>query len=444
MNYSQTIEYLYNTLPMYSRVGAKAIKPDLRKTGELCRYLANPEKKFKCIHIAGTNGKGSVSHMLAAIFQEQGFKTGLYTSPHLRDFRERIRINGKVITRKAVIDFMNRTRDISGTLRPSFFELTFGMAMDYFAREKVDIAIIETGLGGRLDSTNVVTPELSVITNIGWDHMDILGDTLEKIASEKAGIIKRNVPVVIGESLPETRNVFLVKAKEMKAPVYFAQENFEIVSEHWKRWLQLGIKQKSAHTIIPVNLDLKGVYQKNNILTVLQSVEVLKKKFALNQALILNALSKVTSLTGLQGRWQILRKKPTVILDVAHNTDGIRQVIQQLSAMKFEKLHIITGMVKDKDVSAVLSLWPNEASYYFTNAHIPRALPAVDLKDKASAFGLKGDSFPDVNLAIDEAFRSSGIQDLILVCGSVFVVGEVDVKKVKHLQHPSRFTKPLD
>jgi dihydrofolate synthase / folylpolyglutamate synthase len=432
MTYQQTIDYLFSKLPMFSRVGAAAYKEDLHNSIALCNALDNPQTKFKSVHIAGTNGKGSTSHMLAAMLQQAGYKTGLYTSPHLKDFRERIKINGRMIEEDFVIDFAARTKQITAQIEPSFFELTMAMAFDYFAQQKVDIAIIETGLGGRLDSTNIITPILSVITNIGYDHVNILGDTLEKIAAEKAGIIKANIPVVIGEYLTETKPVFIGKAAQCNSPVYFAQQEYAIdnivVSA---QTLQCSITD--IHQTVKENftLDLNGIYQTKNLRTVLLAEKILLQKgFIISAEAEKFALASTKKLTGLHGRWDVIAENPTVVLDVAHNEDGIKQVLQQLqfirqTRIKKTAVHFVTGMVKDKEVSKVLSLLPADAAYYFTNAHIPRALPAEELKLKATAFNLKGDCFDDVNDAIAAAKKNAVYEDLIIVCGSVFLVGEV-------------------
>jgi dihydrofolate synthase/folylpolyglutamate synthase len=389
--------------------------------------LGNPQNKIKTIHIAGTNGKGSTSHMLAAIFQKNNYKTGLYTSPHLKDFRERIKINGNMVSKDFVIDFVEKTKNISDEIKPSFFELTFVMALDYFAQQKVDVAIIETGLGGRLDSTNVITPLLSVITNIGFDHMDILGNTLDKIAFEKAGIIKPSIPAVIGESTPETKPVFEKKAKETGSPLYFAEEKFEIISTDYELdYLEIETADKESQEKNSFQLDLSGLYQQKNLLTVLTAVELLKNNFSLDKEKIRSALSKVKLLTGLHGRWEIIHQKPTVALDVAHNEDGIRQLIQQIDQSKFDQLHIVFGMVKDKDIEKVLCQLPKHAKYYFTKAQIPRALPEDKLQQKALHHQLAGQTFRDVNKALKSAISHSKENDLVIVCGSVFVVGEVE------------------
>ena len=366
--------------------------------------------------------------MLAAIFQEHGYKTGLYTSPHLKDFRERIKVDGSMIPESFIIDFVEKTKAISEEINPSFFELTFVMALDYFAQQKVEVAIIETGLGGRLDSTNVITPILSVITNIGLDHMDILGDTLAKIAYEKAGIIKQNIPAVIGEFLPETKMIFQNKAKETNSPLFFAQEKFEINSTHYDiEYLEIEITGKEKEEKKKYYSDLNGLYQEKNLLTVLMAIQVLKNYFPLNEETIKSALSKVKALTGLHGRWEVLQQNPIVVLDVAHNEDGIRQLVIQINQSKFDQLHIIFGMVKDKDPDKVLNQLPQKAKYYFTKAQIPRALPQDELLQKASQYQLKGDSYPDVNKALKAALDIASEKDLVIVCGSVFVVGEVEL-----------------
>lgn len=411
---------------MFTRIGAKAFKPHLKNTEDICNFLGHPEQQIKMIHIAGTNGKGSVSHMLAAIFQQCGYKTGLYTSPHLKDFRERIKVNGQMIDKKSVSAFVKKTKAISEKIRPSFFELTFGMALDYFARQKVEIAIIETGLGGRLDSTNVITPILSVITNIGWDHMDILGNTLKKIAHEKAGIIKKKIPVIIGESLPDTKKVFTDRASKLQAPIFFAQQKLKIVTAQYShQYLKVIIKDRRGLTTKYLS-DLNGAYQQNNILTVLTCIPILQKDFHLPQRKIKLALENVKKITSLGGRWEILSQNPLVALDVAHNEDGMHQLLRQLKNCTYNQLHIVIGMVKDKDISKVIAQLPKEAHYYFTQAQLPRALPSIDLKKMGEAFSLQGASFLKVNDAVKKARDSALPNDLILVCGSVFVVGEVN------------------
>jgi dihydrofolate synthase/folylpolyglutamate synthase len=427
MTYQESIKYLYNTLPMFSRIGASAIKTGLDNTIALCEALGNPHKKFKSIHIAGTNGKGSVSHMLAAVMQTAGYKTGLYTSPHLKDFRERIKINGALCDEQFVIDFTTRMQPLIETLQPSFFELTVAMAFEYFALQQVDVAIIETGLGGRLDSTNVISPELSVITNIGWDHMNILGNTLELIASEKAGIIKPNTPVVIGEALPETKPVFINAAQVNNAPIIFAQEKKYVTEWHY---VPHNISITLCDTITDARntyaLDLTGIYQTKNIVTLATAVHQLQLlKWSITDKHLTTALAHVKHLTGLHGRWELLQENPAIIADVAHNIDGMLQVKEQLEYCTFNKLHIVIGMVKDKDVESVLKLLPTYATYYFTKAQIPRAMHEDELAAKALALGLQGNAYAHVQNALNEAKQHAHIADMILVCGSVFVVGEV-------------------
>jgi dihydrofolate synthase / folylpolyglutamate synthase len=430
MNYQQTIEYLYQHLPMFSRIGAAAYKKDLHNTIALCDALNNPQKKFKSIHIAGTNGKGSTSHMLAAMLQQAGYKTGLYTSPHLKDFKERIKINGEMISGDFVVQFVEQTKTLSESIEPSFFELTVAMAFEYFAQQQVDIAVIETGLGGRLDSTNVITPILSIITNIGYDHMNILGNTLEEIAMEKAGIIKPNVPVVIGEYLAETKNIFINKAKECNSQIHFAQEEYKAFNvASTTQTLRCDVKNATHNIIENFTLDLNGLYQTKNLCTVLCAEGILMEQgFAIKNEAEKFALANTKKLTGLHGRWDVIAENPTIVLDVAHNEDGIRQILKQLSTGNTPiRNHFVLGMVKDKEVEKVLSLLPADATYYFTNAHIPRALPAQELQSKAAAFNLQGNIYTDVNAAIAAAKQRATAIDLIIVCGSVFLVGEVIV-----------------
>lgn len=411
---------------MFSRMGAAAIKKDLTNTLALCDSLNNPQHQFKSIHIAGTNGKGSVSHMLAAILQTAGYKTGLYTSPHLKDFRERIKVNGEMVSEDFVVDFTQRIQPEIDRIEPSFFEITVAMAFEYFAEQRVDVAVIETGLGGRLDSTNIITPDLSIITNIGWDHMNLLGNTLETIAFEKAGIIKKQVPVVIGEFVPETKPVFLQKAQEQHSEIVFAQDEMHVVSAFHQKLMEVTVAFKSDQTK-KYTLDLTGTYQQKNLLTVLTSVEQLRKLgYCITDQQLATALQQVQSLTGLHGRWELIHEHPSVILDVGHNEDGIQQVLLQLQQMNYHKLHWIIGMVKDKEIDKVLHLLPTDAHYYFTKAQIPRALPENELKAKAAEKRLSGDAYSNVNVALAQALTYASKDDLILVCGSVFLVGEVE------------------
>ncbi len=428
MNYQQTIDYLFTRLPMFSRIGAAAYKADLTNTVKLCESLGSPQTKFKTIHVAGTNGKGSVSHMLAAILQIAGYKTGLYTSPHLRDFRERIKVDGEMVSEKFVIDFTEKIKPLIEEISPSFFEITVAMAFEYFAEQTVDVAIIEVGLGGRLDSTNIITPELSVITNIGWDHMNLLGNSLEKIAFEKAGIIKKEVPVIIGEILPETIPVFESVAKEKNAPLSVASQKKQVVDWHWEKHELIVEVSEEHHTDHKTwHLDLPGIYQTKNLLTVLEACHHLKEQgWKIDDDIIQKGLKQVKKLTGLHGRWEIIHQSPTVVLDVAHNVDGIKQLVQQIELTDHRELHIITGMVKDKEVERILSLLPKEAHYYFTKAQIPRAIPENELAAKANLVQLIGHSFPDVNIALKSALQHAHPEDLVIVCGSVFLVGEVN------------------
>lgn len=427
MTYPQAIEYLYSQLPMFSRIGAAAIKEDLTNTLLLCKELGNPHQLFKSIHIAGTNGKGSTSHMLASVLQTAGYKTGLYTSPHLRDFRERIRINGEMISREFVTDFVQRIQPHIPLIQPSFFEITVAMAFDYFASQKVDIAVIETGLGGRLDSTNVVTPILSVITNIGWDHMNLLGNTLPAIAFEKAGIIKPAIPVVIGESRPETDQVFIQKAANENTPIHFADKMMYASEWQYQRHrLTVTVASRFNDEREEYTLDLPGYYQTHNLLTVLTSLHQLQQLgWKLDKKDIHKGLSETKKRTGLHGRWELIHEHPDIVLDVAHNEDGMRQLLEQLELASFRELHVVIGMVKDKKIEAVLQQLPSTAHYYFTQAQIPRALPAEQLAEMASIYQLQGKIFPDVNTALKTARQQAGSDDLILVCGSVFIVGEV-------------------
>jgi len=436
MSYQDTIDYLYSRLPLFSRIGPAAIKADLHNTITICDYLGNPQNKFKTIHIAGTNGKGSTSHMLASILQEAGYKTGLYTSPHLYDFRERIKVNGIMCSETFVTSFTNKMKPLIEKVAPSFFEITVGMAFEYFANENVDIAIIETGLGGRLDSTNIINPILSIITNIGMDHMALLGNTLPEIATEKAGIIKTTTPVVISEVIPETKNIFEQKASSLNAPIYFAQDFIEFKSfqNNWQTSL-FEFNQPMIHLLdaplfpksFTVECDLPGKYQYKNLKGVLVTMQILAAMgWKLHPKKVLKGLLNIKKNTGLMGRWECIQTNPRIILDVAHNEHGIKALIEQLESLHYTQLHIVTGMVKDKDVNAVLSLLPKKATYYFTQSHIPRALPVSELANKGIAFGLSGSQFENVNIALQAANKNATANDLILVIGSVFLVAEVD------------------
>jgi dihydrofolate synthase/folylpolyglutamate synthase len=428
MTYDETIDYLFTRLPMYSRIGAAAFKSDLTNTVALCAFLGNPQQKFKSVHVAGTNGKGSTSHMLASILQAAGYKTGLYTSPHLKDFRERIRVDGLMIEQDYVIGFVDKIKPMIDQLEPSFFEITVAMAFQYFVDQNIDIAVIETGLGGRLDSTNIITPLLSVITNIGMDHMNMLGDTIEQIAMEKAGIIKQGIPVVIGESNPVTRPLFENKAKQQHAPIFFADQ-LQYVAEWKYEHHKLFAAVDSQHHTDRTNflLDLPGYYQTKNLVTVLEAVHQLRQLgFDLNESTTQLGVSQVKTLTGLHGRWDVKQEHPLVVLDVAHNEDGMRELVAQIELTDHHQLHIVIGMVKDKEVEKVLSILPKTARYYFTRARIPRALDPELLHQKGTVAGLLGNAYPNVNIALKDALHHAGKADLVLVCGSVFIVGEVD------------------
>ncbi len=414
---------------MFQRVGAVAYKADLTNTISLCTALDNPQLKFKSIHIAGTNGKGSSSHMMAAILQSAGYKTGLYTSPHLKEFTERIKINGVEIDQEYIIDFVNRIKKEIEKIQPSFFEITVAMAFDYFAFHKVDFAVIETGLGGRLDSTNVITPIVSLITNIGYDHMDILGYTLPAIAKEKAGIIKEGIPVVISELQAEVEPVFCAKAAEVNADIVFASKIFSTKEKVNAKdsSLTLDVYDQGEPVFSNLNPELKGDYQKKNIPGVLMSIKVLQKLgYRITTQNIQNGIENVIKLTGLKGRWQKLGESPLIICDTGHNVDGLKDVVHQIQAQNFKNLFIVLGMVKDKDISNVIRLLPREAYYFFCQATIPRALEAKFLAEKAKAAGLQGEVVQDVNKAIAAAKSKAGKEDFIFIGGSTFVVAEID------------------
>ncbi|WP_260607414.1 bifunctional folylpolyglutamate synthase/dihydrofolate synthase [Chitinophaga polysaccharea] len=426
-SYKETLDYLYAQLPMFTRVGASAFKTDLHNTIALLDQLNQPQKHFKTIHVAGTNGKGSSSHMLAAIFQQAGYKTGLYTSPHLLDFRERIRINGQMVPEDFVVDFTEKMRTHITNIQPSFFELTVAMAFSYFHQEAVDIAIIEVGLGGRLDSTNVIIPELSLITNISYDHKNILGDTLPQIAAEKAGIIKAGVPVVISETQSEVQDVFINTANKLGAPIHFAdQEWLEASGAIESNQFTITLLDTRQQQMRRLQLDLNGRYQEKNVMGVLSAVKILQQNgWHITWDHITHALSHVKKLTGLRGRWDIIQRHPLTVLDVGHNEAGIREVMQQLGHVNYQQLHIVTGFVKDKEVEKVLPLFPPTAHYYFCKAQIPRAMDEVALAEMAANSGLHGHAYPSVQAALQAARQHAQPDDMILVCGSFFIVAEV-------------------
>lgn len=428
--YQKVLEYLYSQLPMFQRTGPAAYKDNLDNTIRLDEISDHPHRSFRTIHVGGTNGKGSVSHMLASVLQEAGYKTGLYTSPHLKDFRERIRVNGEMITEEAVVQFTESflKKNETEKLEPSFFELTVSMAFDYFRTMEVDVAVVEVGLGGRLDSTNIITPEVSVITNISFDHMALLGDTLQKIATEKAGIMKKNIPVVIGESSTETDFVFEQIASKIESPLTFASQNYEssygMLTIDGKQ--SLNIRSNEEVVYADLQLDLLGIYQRHNVPTLLKTIDILNEKgWNLPEEIIRCGLINTIRNTGLMGRWQIIGHNPLTVCDTGHNAAGIKLVVEQINQTAWKKLHIVIGMVNDKDQDSVLSLLPVAARYYFTKAAIPRATEPEELANKAEKFGLAGNCYPSVRQALAEALLNAGENDLIFVGGSNFVVAEV-------------------
>ena len=407
MNYNDAIEILYNQAPMFQNIGKRAYKTGLETTFELDRIFQHPHRKFRTIHVAGTNGKGSCSHLISAVLQKSGYKVGLYTSPHLKDFRERIRINGEMISEEAVCEFVELAQPIIAELQPSFFEITTAMAFRYFALQNVDVAVIEVGLGGRLDCTNIIDPELSIITNISIDHTDLLGATLPEIAYEKAGVIKAGKPAIIGERQPEVAQVFISKATEVNAPIYFASDEM-------------------ANAILP-DCEMKGYYQDKNRRTVLTAIRELRRQnyFNIPDQAIVDGFAKVCHLTGIMGRWQLISENPRIICDTGHNEAGIKFVTEQLLHEKFTNLRIIIGMVSDKKIDKVLALLPKNAIYYFTKAQIPRALNEVDLQKQATEYGLCGDTYPTIEQALNKAKQDYIEGDLIFVGGSNFTVAEI-------------------
>lgn len=427
MNYQETLDWMFNKLPMYQRIGGAAYKADLNNTIALLNMLGNPHQNFKSVHIAGTNGKGSTSHMLASVFQEAGYKTGLYTSPHLRDFRERIRLNGEMIPKENVVSFIAEHKEQFDQMELSFFEMTVGMAFDYFAKEQVDIAIVEVGMGGRLDSTNLITPELSVITNIGLDHVKFLGDTMEKIAGEKAGIIKPNTPVVIGETQGETRQVFEGKASQCHSSIFFADQIFDCNKIHIESNLiqKFDIWKHSELYMEAIGIPLMGNYQQKNLTTAICALDLLREKFNLSDDDIREGISKVISNTHLMGRWQIINEAPLTIADTGHNVAGITEVVQQLAQLHYDKLHFVLGMVNDKDIDHVLQLLPRNAEYYFCKADIPRGLDAHILAEQAFELGLRGMAYESVRHAYQSASNAAHFGDVVFVGGSNFIVAEV-------------------
>jgi len=431
MTYAETLDYLFNALPMFQRVGASAYKADLTNTLSLCSHLGNPEKRFKTVHIGGTNGKGSTSHALAAVFQAAGYKTGLYTSPHLKSFTERIRIDGKEITEEGVVEFVANNKAFLDQLQPSFFEMTVGMAFWYFAKEAVDIAVIEVGMGGRLDSTNVIHPELCVITTIGYDHTQFLGNTLPLIAGEKAGIIKQGVPVVISQTQKETEAVFSQQAAAMQATIVFADQLWEVakiqVSEDSSIQQLANFKVRSSDGEFNLKFGLNGDYQRFNLPGILEAVKQLRDQgWNLPDQALKAGLENVTEQTGLKGRWQLLQLKPLIIADAGHNEAGILEVVNQLKNYSYSQLWMVIGMVNDKDISKVLDLLPKEATYIFCQASIPRAMDAYELERKGNEKGLIGQVIPKVTDALEFARKNASPDDLIFIGGSTFVVAEIE------------------
>ncbi|GAB3012365.1 bifunctional folylpolyglutamate synthase/dihydrofolate synthase [Spirosoma pulveris] len=428
MQYTEAIDYLYSRLPVFHRIGPKALKPGLKNTLLLCEGLGNPQQQFTSIHVAGTNGKGSTSHMLSSVYQSAGYRVGLYTSPHLKSFTERIRLNGQPISEDEVARFVQEHQSLIESIEPSFFEVTVAMAFDFFARKAVDVAIIEVGLGGRLDSTNVITPVASVITNIGYDHTDILGDTLPLIAAEKAGIIKMEIPVIIGESHAETKGVFTSVATALHAPItfadqYFRMENLGLVNG--LRQVQVFSGDAIEQSVQSIQLDLQGNYQLKNLPAVLATVKQLQHQFPVTWAEQQEGLAAVSSKTGLKGRFQTLHSQPRVIADTAHNKPGLEALFETIQTIAYKRLRIVLGLVADKDRSQVLSVFPSTAIFYFCQAQTPRSLPALLLQEEAIGIGLTGDAFTDVNSALSAAFAQADPEDLILITGSNYTIAEL-------------------
>ena len=427
MNYNETLNWMFNKLPMYQRIGASAYKADLNTTIEIINYLDNPQHSFKSIHIAGTNGKGSTSHSLASVFQEAGYKTGLYTSPHLRDFRERIRINGEMIPENEVVEFIEKHKNKLEELELSFFEMTVAMAFDYFRKEKVDIAIIEVGMGGRLDSTNVINPELCVITNISLDHVKFLGENEGQIAVEKAGIIKPRTAVVIGETQEGSKDVFIETAKEKNSPIFFADKIMECRKDdtYSIEYQKFDIYKNNELYLKDLKYPLLGNYQKKNLATVICALDILKDSFKIEETHIVNGLTNVVKNTSLMGRWQVINRNPLAIADTGHNVAGINEVNRQLAKTKYNKLHFVLSVVNDKDIDGILQLLPKEAEYYFCKADIPRGLSTDILAEKAINCGLQGKVYESVRQAYSTALSNAQEGDLVFVGGSNFTVAEV-------------------
>ncbi|WP_242918736.1 bifunctional folylpolyglutamate synthase/dihydrofolate synthase [Pontibacter liquoris] len=429
MTYQECLDYLYQQLPMFHRIGNAAFKKSLDNILALCGALGQPQQQFKTVHVAGTNGKGSSSHMLAAVLQQAGYKTGLYTSPHLKSFTERVRVNGVEVPQAYLIDFVAEHKPLFARIQPSFFEMTVALAFRYFADQQVDVAVIEVGLGGRLDSTNIITPEVSLITNIGLDHQALLGDTLPAIAAEKAGIIKPGIPAVISTKHAETEAVFRAKAAEVAASLYFATDQFRVEPLEVDLNRQLfQVYRNGALYLAGLELDLTGIYQQYNLPGVLQTLAILQeqREFSIPEQAIRQGLAATKTLTGLKGRWQVLHQKPLTICDTGHNEDGIRQVLTQLAMLQPRQVHFVFGAVNDKDVTTILQLLPKNYIYYFCQAQIPRALPIAELIAKAAAAGLQGQRYATVAEAIAAARRNAAPDEVIFIGGSTFVVAEIE------------------
>jgi dihydrofolate synthase/folylpolyglutamate synthase len=433
LNYQETIALLYSKLPMFTRIGAAAYKPDIGNISQLCEVLDNPQKKIKTVHVAGTNGKGSTSHMLSSILQEAGYKVGLYTSPHLVDFRERIKINGMMISQDAVIDFVELISPYFDELNPSFFEVTVAMAFDYFTKQQVDVAIIEVGLGGRLDATNIINPLLSIITNISMDHQVLLGETLALIAGEKAGIIKPNTPVVVSEYQSEIADVFQTKAMEMQADITFAAHKYQAYNiTNLDDKLEFSVCKNKKKYIDKIQIPIAASYQLKNCVGVVAAIDDLRKHYTIPKAALVNGFKNLIHNTNLIGRWQVLQLQPKVVLDVSHNVAGIEEVIKQLSKVNYQNLHWIIGMVADKDIDSIIDLLPNNALYYACQPNTPRGLQANLLCKKIQEKGLQVIEKIDAITAMNDAIKDANPNDLILVAGSCYILDNILVNANKH------------
>jgi dihydrofolate synthase / folylpolyglutamate synthase len=428
MTYQEVLDYLYQQLPMFQRIGNTAFKKSLDNIITLCDALGNPQHNYKTVHVAGTNGKGSSSHMLAAVLQEAGYKTGLYTSPHLKSFTERVRVNGAELSQQYLIDFVENYKSLFEEVQPSFFEMTVALAFKYFADENIDVAVIEVGLGGRLDSTNIITPEASLITNIGFDHQNLLGNTLQEIAGEKAGVIKPGVPATISLKQPDIENVFREKAAAVNAPLYFATDNYSVEPKNYTLEQQVFDVYKQGELYLPeLQLDLTGIYQRYNLPGMLQTIALLTERgFSISEEAIRNGLANAKQLTGLKGRWQVLNHSPLTICDTGHNVDGINQILTQLHSLQPKQVHFVFGAVNDKDVTTILEMLPKNYRYYFCQATIPRALPVAELQQKADLVGLIGISYPTVAEAVKAAKENAAPDEVIFIGGSTFVVAEIE------------------